>query len=163
MPKNLRGGSGHKKGKNKTHDGRKDRALVVAEDGQFYGIVKNRLGGRRVSVQCSDSMLRSALIPGQFIKREWINKDDILLCDPDMSDASRCYVRIKYTYQESLVLKNMGIINFDIKDTENVVDYSNDNNDDSNSDDESDSCSDNDEIIHHIEINDIKGTTLDDL
>lgn len=114
MPKNTRGGKGHKKGKNKTHDDQKDEALVIRNDDQIYACVLSRKGGSRVEVTCHDGAVRSALIPGKFIRRVWINKDDILLCDYDMNDTSRCYIRYKYTKREAQMLKNKGEIKFDI-------------------------------------------------
>lgn len=111
MPKNTHGGKNHKKGKNKNSNEDSD-ILVLAKGNQIYCLVKKRVGGTRLDVECSDGVNRSAIIPGTFYKRVWINPGDILLCDTELNEDKVCYILHKYTQKSANQLRNMGEINF---------------------------------------------------
>jgi|688.fasta_scaffold242467_2 initiation factor 1A len=115
---NTIGGKHHKKGKkNKGHDLNKTDKLEYADQNQIYGIVKKKIGGSRLIVECSDGKERSGLIPGKFFKKIWMNIGDILLCDLNIgSDDTVCYISHKYTPKDANKLKQQGKITFDIRD-----------------------------------------------
>lgn len=133
MPKNLHGGSKHKKGKNTRQEKPKDTRLVLAEDNQLYALVKKKTGGSTLLVECSDNITRTAIIPGRFYKRVWIDPGDILLCDIDALGArDSCLVNYKYTATEIAQLESTKAISFnksDIVNTENENNYDDDDND----------------------------------
>ena len=116
MPRsNLTGGKHHKKGKK--HRGIINTPLntkvIYAKQNQVYTIVKKKLGGSRLLVACSDGKDRSAIIPGKFFKKIWMNLGDILLCDLNMArDDSICYVIHKYNENDAKILKSQNLINF---------------------------------------------------
>ena len=117
MPKsNVRGGKHHKKGKKKRAvDDSVDHMITYAGVGQVYAFVKRRFGGSRLDVECSDGKMRSALIPGKFFKKIWINAGDILLCElNNTNDDSMCFIIHKYTNKDAAVLKSQGKINFEV-------------------------------------------------
>ena len=118
MPRsNLTGGKHHKKGKKKRiiSDINQQRKTEIANSNQVYAIVKKKFGGSRLQVECSDSKERSAIIPGKFFKKIWINIGDILLCDLNMgSDETLCYISHKYTTKDANILKSQGKISFDV-------------------------------------------------
>lgn len=122
MPKNLHGGNKHKKGKNKklvTDNIIDPKLLILAQENQVYALVKKRMGGSYLSVECSDKKIRSALLPGKFKKRVWIYPGDIILCDLGAKgDDDSCLVNHKYRPGEVLLLQSKGYIEFEIQDGE---------------------------------------------
>jgi len=131
MPKNLRGGNKHKKGKNKVGDNFPKKEIVYAENNQLYAVVLKRFGNGRISVKCSDDRVRSAIIPGKFKKKVWLNVDDIILVDIDALGKEKddvCLINHKYSQSDINILKNKGIIkNLDVNlsDDENIIDDDN--------------------------------------
>jgi len=119
MPKsNIRGGKGHKKFKKRrnTQDGDKGK-INYADEGQVYGLVKKRVGGKRLQVECSDGKERSAIIPGNMRKRVWMNPNDVVLCDLESIGVDDvCSICQKYTPKEISILKREGKIEFDVAD-----------------------------------------------
>ncbi len=117
MPRNKFGGKKHKRGKNKQPDDDSNKQITLAEPGQVYAIVRKRVGGSRLAVDCSDDKSRSAIITGKFKKRIWMYPGDILLCDLDaVGNDNACLINHKYRAPDVNVLKERGIINFDNND-----------------------------------------------
>jgi len=116
MPKNVSGGNRHKKAKNKPkqEDVPQNNRVELAKENQIYALVKSRSGGSRLQVECSDGQKRSAIIPGKFYKKVWMNAGDIILCELKDADINSCYVIYKYTPKEANVLKSKGHISFDV-------------------------------------------------
>jgi translation initiation factor 1A len=116
---NKIGGKKYKRGKKNTNDDSDiSKPLIVAKENQIYAIVKSRLGGNRINVDCSDGIQRSAIIPGKFYKRVWFNIGDVLLCDFDIiNKESDCIIVHKYSPEHVSELKLMKInVNFIKKD-----------------------------------------------
>lgn len=115
---NTIGGKHHKKNKkHRFEDDKKNKKIIYAENNQIYGIVKKKLGGNRLIVDCSDGKERSAIIPGKFFKKIWINPGDILLCDLNINDNNtQCYILEKYTSKDAKFLKSQGEFNFEVND-----------------------------------------------
>lgn len=126
---NTCGGKKHKKGKK-----HRDVPVVVkkvqyAEDNQTYALVKNRLGGNRLNVECVDGKIRSAIIPGRLYKKIWLYPNDVLLCDLETTGKEDvCYVILKYNNKEISQLKMEGLINFEIENGEEDVFVEDDSN-----------------------------------
>ncbi|ARF11620.1 translation initiation factor 1A / IF-1 [Klosneuvirus KNV1] len=116
MPKNITGGNRHKKAKNKPkqEEVQQNKRVELAGENQIYALVKSRSGGTRLQVECSDGQKRSAIIPGKFYKKVWMNAGDIILCELKDADINSCYVIYKYTPKEANVLKSQGHINFEV-------------------------------------------------
>ncbi|QKF93677.1 translation initiation factor 1a [Fadolivirus algeromassiliense] len=118
MPRsNITGGKHHKKGKK--HKGpvdiKQDNRIETAAMNQVYASIKKKVGGSRLLVECSDGKERSAIIPGKFFKKVWMNVGDIVLCDLNVgSDDSLCYISHKYTNKDANVLKSQGKFTFEI-------------------------------------------------
>lgn len=116
MPKNITGGNRHKKAKNKPkqEEVQQNKRVELAGENQVYASVKAKSGGSRLLVECSDGQKRSAIIPGKFYKKVWMNVGDIILCELKDADINSCYVIYKYTPKEANVLKSQGHINFEV-------------------------------------------------
>lgn len=127
MPRNITGGNRHKKAKNKVakpDDNAHNTRVELAGENQIYAVVKSRAGGKRLLVECSDGQQRSAVIPGKFYKKVWMNVSDIVLCELKEGDINSCYVIYKYSQREANILKSQGHINFDIaEDADDKVGY----------------------------------------
>ena len=116
MPRaNARGGKHHKKGKKRRDDDNQNHSTALhATNNQIYASVQKKLGGSRLLVECSDGKNRSAIIPGRFFKRVWINEGDILLCELSIGSEDGCHILHKYSNRDANVLKSQGKIQFDI-------------------------------------------------
>lgn len=115
MPKNTHGGKNHKKGKNMkgSFNTNNDR-IEFANSNQIYAVVRKKVGGSRLEVECSDGKMRSAVIPGKFFKKIWINVGDVLLCELNgIGEDSSCYISHKYNNKDISALKTQGKITFD--------------------------------------------------
>ena len=117
MPRsNTTGGKFHKKGKK--HRGvitNTDNKIEYAGANQVYALVKKKIGGSRLVLECSDGKERSGIIPGKFFKKIWMNVGDILLCELNTGgDDSMCYINHKYTSKDATILKSQGKIEFEI-------------------------------------------------
>lgn len=117
MPRsNTTGGKFHKKGKK--HRGiitTTDNKIEYAGSNQVYALVKKKIGGSRLVLECSDGKERSGIIPGKFFKKIWMNAGDILLCELNTGgDDSMCYINHKYTSKDATILKSQGKIEFEI-------------------------------------------------
>ena len=114
MPRNRHGGKKHKRKKNHNYTNN-SKKLELAENGQSYGKVLNRLGGTRLSVLCDDGIIRSGIIRGKLQKRVWMNPGDIILCTLDSMGTDRnneCYIESKYYPREVAILEKRGLIDF---------------------------------------------------
>lgn len=122
---NTKGGSKykkHKKGKGKTD------APVATQwadsPGLMYAIVKSKLGGRRLTVECNDGKQRQAVIPGSFYKRVWFNPNDVILLQLNETDITEGFILCKYNPDEVRELKIGGKLEFEVKEAalgDNIV------------------------------------------
>ncbi len=116
MP-NVKGGKGYKKGKKgKGKTGGKKNVTPWASDspGLVYAQVKKKLGGNRLDVECTDEVKRQAIIPGSFLRRVWINANDIVLLQVNDLNPKEGFILYKYNIDECHQLKTKGDLNFDI-------------------------------------------------
>jgi translation initiation factor 1A len=109
---NQTGGKSHKKFK-KSQPVQPKQDLLLAKPDQIYALVKNKQGGTRLSVLCSDNKMRSAIIKGNMYKKVWINQQDVLLCDLFDDQPETCYVLHKYSLNEARQLKKLKEIPFE--------------------------------------------------
>jgi translation initiation factor 1A len=100
------GGKKHKKGKNKNEE--RKRELPFKEDGQEYARVINMLGNGRVQIKCSDGAERLGIIRGSMRKRDWVNKDDVLLVSLREFQDNKADVIFRFTPTEAALLKKYG-------------------------------------------------------
>jgi translation initiation factor 1A len=114
MP-NVKGGKGYKKGKKGGRTSKKD-ITPWADDspGLIYAQVKKKLGGNRLDVECTDEVKRQAIIPGSFLRRVWINANDVVLLQVNDLNPKEGFILYKYNVDECHQLKTKGDLNFDI-------------------------------------------------
>jgi len=120
MGKNKSGGNKAKKMKNKpSNKGFRNKGQLVTKDiDQCYCYVEKRLGGNRLLVFTDKGEERQVLIPGKFMKRMWIHKEDILLVEKSPYDDAH-YVVLKYDHSQAKKLEKL-------KELGKLVEYIND-------------------------------------
>lgn len=101
-----------KSGKNNNYQNSRD--LQFKEDGQVYGQALKMLGNGRLDVQCFDGIKRLAHIRGS-LKGARIETNDILLLALRDFQDSKCDVIIRYTPEETRLLRNNNQIPQEIK------------------------------------------------
>jgi len=112
MVKNTTGGNKHKKYKNKAPT-RAETKIVLAEGSQVYAAVVKMMGGKHVSVICSDGETRMCTIEGKHYKRMWIRPNDIILANLETIGIKKiCYLVHKYSLDHISILRNQGLLNF---------------------------------------------------
>ena len=81
MPKNVKGGSKHKKMKNTSNNDEIKESDLILKSGseQDYGKVEKILGNGRFNILCNDKVTRLGIIRGKMRKREWVNMGSIVL------------------------------------------------------------------------------------
>jgi len=104
-----KGGSGHKKMKNSTNNGKENRELVFKEQTQDYAIIKEMLGNGRCKAVCySDDIERLCIIRGTMRKKRnnFIRRNDFILISlRDYQDAKADIIHL-YTDDEVRMLTN---------------------------------------------------------
>jgi translation initiation factor 1A len=114
MVQNGKGGKKGRRGKKPQNRQNEKANVVYADEGQVYACVKKRTGGTRLQVECSDGKIRSAIIPGRFRKRVWMNPGDILLVSLNIDGTDNsCTIDNKYNNTEASVLRSQGLITFE--------------------------------------------------
>lgn len=78
MPKNVKGGSKHKKQKNANLQ-ETIKIILKEDDSEDYGHVIKMLGNNRVLLECMDKKERLGIIRGSMRKKQWINLNNIVL------------------------------------------------------------------------------------
>ena len=81
MPKNVKGGSKHKKMKNNSHNDDITSQDTILKSGseQDYGKVEKLLGNCRVTLLCNDGENRIGIIRGNMRKRNWLNMGSVVI------------------------------------------------------------------------------------
>jgi initiation factor 1A len=126
--KNTIGGKRFKKGKKNTvTTTRKFPKKSDVDFGEtfFYGQVINVLGGKNVLLLDLERNIELiGIICGSMYKKEWLKKDDILLCSQrvELSNEKKCDIVFKYTNDEVKILKKMNEIQYHDKIKNSLVD-----------------------------------------
>jgi translation initiation factor 1A len=123
MPKNLKGGSKHKKMKNTSNSDEITQEHLVLKSGndQDYGKVEKLLGNCRVSLLCNDKETRVGIIRGNMRKRQWLNIGSIVIYSMRAYEKNK--VDIIHVYNNNVLKmleKNMNL-NFSIMGEEKSV------------------------------------------
>jgi translation initiation factor 1A len=121
---NVKGGKNYKKGKKgkgKT-SGKRTETPHADSPGLIYASVKRKLGGDRIEVECNDSQIRQAIIPGSFYKRVWVNPGDVLLVQINEMKTSDCFILYKYDINEIHYMKTQGSLKFEVNTADGIDD-----------------------------------------
>ena len=78
--------------------------------GQIFGVVLQRLGGKRMSVKCSDGKIRNCRVPGRFSRRFWLRPGNAVIIEPWPDDNDKGDVVYQYSKPEFFQLKKQGTL-----------------------------------------------------
>ena len=79
--------------------------------GELYAVVKEMVGGSRVSALCEDGKVRTGRIIGKMKKRVWIRPNDLLIVVPWVVQTdSKCDVVYRYTKSEKERLNKKNLV-----------------------------------------------------
>tara|TARA_B000000475_G_scaffold270773_1_gene267106 strand:- start:1006 stop:1539 length:534 start_codon:yes stop_codon:yes gene_type:complete len=116
MPKNVKGGSKHKKMKNNSNSDEITQSDLILKSGkeQDYGKVEKILGNGRFYLLCNDKVERLGIIRGKMRKRNWVNMGSIVLYST--RDYEKDKVDIIHVYSNTVLkmLENRMNLNFNI-------------------------------------------------
>ena len=105
MPKNVKGGSKHKKMKNTSNSDEITQEHLILKQGkdQDYGKVEKLLGNCRVTIMCNDKINRIGIIRGSMRKRQWLNVGNVVIYSTRPYEKDK--VDIIHVYNNNNVLK----------------------------------------------------------
>jgi initiation factor 1A len=63
--------------------------LYKPRQGQFIGIVTERLGGNRMSVKSTDNKIRNSRVPGRFRRKFWLRPGDAVIVSPGQTTTAK--------------------------------------------------------------------------
>ena len=77
---------------------------------EVIGTIGQRLGGNRMSVECTDKVERNCRVPGRLRRQLWLRPGDIVIVEPWEFDNKKGDVIFKYTPTAIQWLKKKGIL-----------------------------------------------------
>lgn len=80
------------------------------ENNEILATVSALLGGKRVTLQCMDGIVRMGRIPGSKKKRMWVREGDIVIITPWDFQDSKAEVIWKYTRPQVEWLERKGFL-----------------------------------------------------
>jgi len=83
----------------------------LPRQGQFIGIVLQRLGGKRMSVKTTDNKIRNCRVPGRFSRKFWLREGNFVIVQPWPDDDDKADVVHQYRPNEIIQLKKKNLIN----------------------------------------------------
>jgi len=86
--------------------------VKIPKDGQFIGIVTQRLGGKRMSVKTTDNKVRNCRVPGRFRRKFWLREGNYVIVEPWPDDDSKGDIVHQYRRPgEIMQLKKRNLVN----------------------------------------------------
>lgn len=124
MPKNVKGGSKHKKMKNTSNSDEITQEHLILKQGkdQDYGKVEKLLGNCRVTLLCNDKINRIGIIRGSMRKRQWLNVGNIVIYSIRPYEKDKVDIIHVYNNNVLKMLENRMNLNFNITGKEDSVD-----------------------------------------
>ena len=80
---------------------------------EVIGTIGQRLGGNRMSVECTDKVERNCRVPGRLRRKLWLRPGDIVIVEPWEFDNKKGDVVFKYTPTAIQWLKKKGYLKSD--------------------------------------------------
>ncbi len=72
---------------------------------EIMGIIEQRLGGNKMSVNCLDGKTRNCRVPGRLKRKLWLRPDDVVIIEPWELDNNKGDVIFKYNKSQIAWLK----------------------------------------------------------
>ena len=124
MPKNVKGGSKHKKMKNTSNSDEITHEHLILKQGndQDYGKVEKLLGNCRVTLLCNDKVNRIGIIRGSMRKRQWLNVGNVVIYSIRPYEKDKVDIIHVYNNNVLKMLDTRMNLNFSINGEEDNVD-----------------------------------------
>lgn len=124
MPKNVKGGSKHKKMKNTSNSDEITHEHLILKQGndQDYGKVEKLLGNCRVTLLCNDKVNRIGIIRGSMRKRQWLNVGNVVIYSIRPYEKDKVDIIHVYNNNVLKMLDTRMNLNFNINGEEDNVD-----------------------------------------
>ena len=124
MPKNVKGGSKHKKMKNTSNSDEITQEHLTLKQGkdQDYGKIEKLLGNCRVTLLCNDKINRIGIIRGSMRKRQWLNVGNIVIYSIRPYEKNKVDIIHVYNNNVLKMLENRMNLNFNITGEDDSVD-----------------------------------------
>lgn len=71
--------------------------VKIPKKNEVIGTIDQRLGGNRMSISCTDKVIRNCRVPGRLKRRLWLRPGDIVIVEPWEYDNEKGDVIFKYT------------------------------------------------------------------
>lgn len=78
--------------------------------GEVIGIVKQRLGGNRMEVHCTDGKTRNCRVPGRFKRSMWLREKDVVIVRPWDYDNTKGDIVYHYNSSSINQLRKRGLL-----------------------------------------------------
>ena len=82
----------------------------LPRQGQFIGIVLERLGGKRMSIKTTDKKTRNCRVPGRFRRKFWLREGNFVIIEPWPDDNEKGDIIYQYRPNEIIQLKKKGFV-----------------------------------------------------
>jgi translation initiation factor 1A len=84
--------------------------VKLPREGQFVGVVIERLGGKRMSVKTTDKKTRNCRVPGRFSRKFWLRPGNYVIVQPWSDDDDKGDIIYQYRPNEISQLKRKGFL-----------------------------------------------------
>lgn len=98
------------KKKNKKPETEKKPRTRLPRNNQLLGIIKQRVGGNKMFVDCLDGKTRNCRVPGRLRRRLWLRPGDVVLIELWELDKNRGDIIFKYSKSQANWLKKKGYL-----------------------------------------------------
>jgi translation initiation factor 1A len=82
----------------------------MPRQGQFIGVVLERLGGKRMSIKTTDNKVRNCRVPGRFRRKFWLRPGNFVMIEPWPDDDNKGDIVYQYRPPEITQLKKRGLL-----------------------------------------------------
>ncbi len=82
----------------------------MPREGEFIGMILQRLGGNRMEVLCTDGKTRNCRVPGRFKRSMWLRPNDIILVKPWPDDENKADIIFHYNAPAANQLRKRGLL-----------------------------------------------------
>jgi len=86
------------------------RRAKMPNKGQLIGLVTQRLGGNRMSVQATDNKVRNCRVPGKYKRKFWLRPGDAVIIQPWQDDDDKADIVFQYKKGARFQLDKTGIL-----------------------------------------------------
>ncbi len=89
----------------KNNEEQKIQRAKLPRGKEVIGIIEQRLGGNKMSVNCLDGKTRNCRVPGRLKRKLWLRPNDVVIIEPWELDDSKGDVLFKYNKSQIMWLR----------------------------------------------------------